>query len=76
MHINLTEQKKSDIIEQFQSEFKATFDEDISRFRAETVVEFFIRSLGPPIYNQAIDDARKFIQEKVEDLDATFHQPE
>jgi len=47
------------------------FDEELSAFRAEHILTFFVRSLGPSVYNQAIQDARKFMAERLEDLDAT-----
>ncbi|MFT5289502.1 MAG: hypothetical protein ACI82F_001565, partial [Planctomycetota bacterium] len=52
------------------------YDEELSSFRANTLIEFFLRELGPPVYNQAIQDARAFLQERLDDLDAEFYEPE
>ncbi len=35
-----------------------------------------MKALGPPVYNQAVQDARGFVQEKLDDLDAEFYEPE
>lgn len=51
-------------------------DEVLSSFRAQALVDFFLRELGPPVYNQAIQDARGFLQERLDDLDAEFYEPE
>ena len=48
----------------------------LSDFQAERVIEFFLRELGAPVYNQAIGDARAFLQTKLDDLDGEFYEPE
>ena len=45
------------------------FDEELSAFRAGKLVDFFIEILGPQIYNQAVQDARAFMQHALDDLD-------
>jgi uncharacterized protein (DUF2164 family) len=49
------------------------FDQELSPFQAERLLEFFMRTLGPPLYNQAIADARASMQEKLDDLDSEFY---
>ena len=48
----------------------------MSEFQAELALEFFVRELGPPVYNQAIRDARGFMQDKLTDLEGEFYEPE
>ena len=50
--------------------------EELSRFRGEQILEWFVKHLGPPVYNQAIQDARGYLQERLDDLDAEFYEPE
>jgi uncharacterized protein (DUF2164 family) len=38
-------------------------------------LDLFIAHLGPAVYNQAIQDARSFLQEHLNDLDAVFYEP-
>jgi uncharacterized protein (DUF2164 family) len=54
----------------------ADLDEPISDFRAEGLLDFFVRELGPPVYNQAIRDACAFMQEKLTDLEGEIYEPE
>ena len=56
--------------------FVTHFDEEISDFRAENLLDFFVKELGAPVYNQAIQDAYAFIQEKLADLAGEFYEPE
>lgn len=72
MKINLTDERKQEILRAFASFYCSEFDEEISEYRTEQVLDFFMDILGPPVYNQAIQDARAFISEKLEDLDADF----
>ena len=53
-----------------------TFDEELSQYKADQLLDFFIRKLGPAVYNQAIQDARGFMQSKIDDLDAVFYERE
>ena len=39
-------------------------------------MDFVLESLGPPIYNQAVQDARVFMVRKLDDLDGEVHEPE
>ena len=44
--------------------------------RAELLLDFFVKELGPPVYNQAIRDAHDFVAEKLVDLEGEFYEPE
>jgi uncharacterized protein (DUF2164 family) len=70
--IRLSDERKQGIIKSFNTFYYDEFDEKLSEFRAEQILDFFIKVLGPAVYNQAIQDARAFITEKLEDLDAEF----
>ena len=76
MEITLSDNRLKIIIEELQSYFRNEHDETIGELKAEMMVEFFIKKLGPKIYNQAIDDANSFIQDKLIDLDGILYIPE
>ena len=54
----------------------AEFDEPLSEFRAEGLLDFFIRELGPPVYNQGVRDAAAFVQSKLTDIDGEIYETE
>jgi len=54
----------------------AEFDEPLSDFRAEGLLDFFIRELGPPVYNQGVRDAADFVQSKLADIDGEIYETE
>jgi len=74
MRIRLSDERKGDILSRLTAMYARDFDEELSTFRAEQILTFFVKTLGPAVYNQAIQDARKFMAERLEDLDATFHE--
>jgi uncharacterized protein (DUF2164 family) len=56
--------------------FQEHFEDRVSDFQAAALLDFFVRELGAPVYNQAIQDARGFLHEKLTDLEGEFYEPE
>jgi uncharacterized protein (DUF2164 family) len=56
--------------------FSNEFDESISDFRAEGLLDFFVRELGPPVYNQGVRDACGYLQEKLSDIEGDIFERE
>lgn len=73
MRIKLSDDRKRDALAHLQNLFQREFDEDISDFRANLILELFMKSLGPAIYNQAVQDVRAHLQGKLDDLDGEVH---
>lgn len=76
MSIELSEERRQAVLDGCVKMFAEEFDEELSPFRARRILDFFIDALGPPLYNQAIGDARSFMAQKLEDLDVEFFKPE
>ena len=76
LRIQLSEERKRDLLQALGELYQEAFDEELSPYRAERLLEFFVKALGPTVYNQAIQDARAFVLEKLEDLDAEFYEPD
>ncbi|MGI9627774.1 MAG: DUF2164 domain-containing protein [Longimicrobiales bacterium] len=76
MALKLAPPRKQRLIEGLQGFFLEEFDEELSPFRSEQIVDFCLGLLGPQVYNQGVQDARRFLQEKLDDLDGEVHEPE
>jgi len=74
--INLSDERRTDLVAAIQHFVATEFDQELSEFQARSLLDFFIRHLGAPVYNQAVQDVRAFLQEKVSDLDVEFYEPE
>ena len=76
MTLNLDDERRALLVANLQTFFREKFDEDFSAFRAEEVLDFFLGALGPQVYNQAVQDARAFLQHKLDDLEGEVYEPE
>lgn len=76
MRVKLSEERRRDLIQSYQAFCRTEFDDDVSELKAERILDYFVERLGPPVYNQAIRDAHVFLQEKLQDLEGEFYEPE
>ena len=76
MRIKLSNERKEAISNELVDFFQSEFDEEISEFRALEIVDFMLKKIGPSQYNQAVSDVRKYMSEKIDDLDIEFSEPD
>jgi uncharacterized protein (DUF2164 family) len=72
--ISLSPERRASLLAALQHHFEDEFDEPLSGFRAEGLVDFFVRHLGPPVYNQGVKDAAGYIQERLADIEGEIHE--
>ena len=72
MNIQLSEDRRARLLRSI----KAHFDEPLSDFRAEGLLDFFVCELGPPVYNQGVRDASGYIQRKLADIEGEVYEQE
>lgn len=76
LRISLSAERRSMLVEAIQRHFEAEFDEPLSDFRAEQLLDFFVAELGPPAYNQGVRDASGYIQDKLADIEGDVFELE
>lgn len=76
MRIRLAPERRDRLVAKVQALFAREFDGELSEFQAQRLVDFFVRHLGAPVYNQAVQDARAAIQTKLDDIEGEFYEPE
>ncbi len=74
MKIKLTPRQKELLRRKLIALYMDDFDEEISDFKAEQILEAFLEKLGPAIYNTAIQDMKAFMINQLEDLSAIFEK--
>lgn len=74
--ITLSDQRRADLLKALRAHFAEAFDEPLSEFRAEGLLDFFLRELGPPVYNQGVRDAAAYVQAKLADIDGEVYERE
>jgi uncharacterized protein (DUF2164 family) len=74
--IQLSPERRAELIEALQSFYADLFGDELSDYRSGELLDFFVKELGPPVYNQAIQDARGYMAERLADLEAEFYEPD
>ncbi|HET6303583.1 MAG TPA: DUF2164 domain-containing protein [Myxococcota bacterium] len=76
MRIRLTDERRERMLRSIKKYFAEALDQELGDLAAERLLEFFVKELGAPVYNQAIQDARKFLLGKLDDLEGEFYEPD
>jgi uncharacterized protein (DUF2164 family) len=56
--------------------FDEVLDQDIGDLKAEMMLDFILKEIAPTVYNQAIQDAQKLMQERVTEMDGALFATE
>lgn len=75
MSIQLTDDIAKMAIGSLQRYFAEELDEDLSQLRAQLLLEFILKEIGPSIYNAAIADAQTFMRESGAGTLRPHHSP-
>lgn len=73
MPFQLDDDRRSQLISDLQGFWLTEFDEELSPFRTEQLLDFVIQAVGAQIYNQAVQDARAWMLRKLEDLEGDVY---
>ena len=76
MRIRLSPERRTALLRAIKQYFLDEFDDTLSDFRAEGLLDFFVRELGPPVYNQGVRDASSFMQSKLTDIEGEVYEAE
>ena len=74
--ISLSEAQKALIVEKIQHYFEQERDEEIGRFDAEFLLDFFTKEIGPFFYNSGLYDAKAMVDKKIEYLGEAIYELE
>jgi uncharacterized protein (DUF2164 family) len=69
MKIALADERRRRLVAHLQKLFKSEFDETLSDYRAGQIIDLMLKTLGPAVYNQAVQDVRANFQRKLDDLE-------
>ena len=76
MTIKLSKVTKQQSIESIKRYFEEKLDEEIGDLKASLLLDFCLQEICPSVYNQAIIDARSFMEDRLSDLEDTCYKPE
>jgi uncharacterized protein (DUF2164 family) len=76
MRVRLSPERRASLLARLKAHVAAEFDEPLSDFRAEGLVDFFLREIGPPLYNQGVHDAASYMQDELTDIEGEVYEPD
>ncbi len=74
--ITIPDQAKKQALVSLKRYVAENFEQEIGDLKADLLLDYVLREIGPTIYNQAITDAKAFFQERTADLDAVCYHKE
>ncbi len=76
MAIKLKTEVEEQLIGSLRRYWKQEEGEDPGDLRAKMFLKFVVQELGPSIYNQAIQDAQEYMQEKAAEMEISCYAEE
>lgn len=76
MTIDISSEASKAAIASIQRYFSENMDEPIGSLEAGSLLSFFLKEIGPVVYNKAIADAQARLQERVAELDVEVYEEE
>jgi uncharacterized protein (DUF2164 family) len=67
-NIRIDKMKKEQLIEEIKKYFFNESGENIGNLMARMILEFFIETIGPTIYNQGVNDAHNYMKNKLDEV--------
>jgi uncharacterized protein (DUF2164 family) len=71
MNVNLSSAETKEVLHSIKRFFSQELEFEIGDLQAGFVLDFFLKEIAPFAYNQGVEDARRFLAEKLEDLPGT-----
>ena len=72
MDLNLSDAQRNDLRNNLIALYVDLFDEEISDFKADQILDAFLEKLAPAIYNTAVQDMKLFMFSQLEDMEAIY----
>jgi uncharacterized protein (DUF2164 family) len=76
MTIKLPKATKQQLIKSIRRYFEEKLETEIGDLKASQLLDFCLQEICPSVYNQAIIDARSFLEDKLSDLEDAYYEPE
>ena len=71
--LQIKEEDKRNLLEEIAYYFKEEYDLDLGIIGRENVFDFFVGNLGKTIYNQALDDAKRFYDRNFANMESDYY---
>ncbi len=76
MPIELSPDARKQAVASIRRYFAENLEQDVGDLKAGLLLEYFLREIGPCVYNRAIQDAQVYFRDRVVDLEGTCYEKE
>jgi uncharacterized protein (DUF2164 family) len=76
MAITLAPDARKQAVASIKQYAEKNLDQDVGDLQAALLLDYFLKELAPSIYNQAIQDAQHYFQERASDLEGVCFERE
>ncbi|MFD0893283.1 DUF2164 domain-containing protein [Luteolibacter ambystomatis] len=71
MSLKLPSSERKDVLRSLGRYFTEELDTDLGDMQAGLLLDYILKEIAPLAYNQGVEDARRFLSDKMEDLSAS-----
>ena len=71
--ISLTDEEKKWFADEIKALYLDERGEDIGIIEQQQLIDLFVEKLGPIIYDKGLDDARKWYQSQMENMESDYY---
>ncbi len=76
MSVKLSKETEKEVACSLRDFLRTELDIEIGNLQAGQLLGFFLKEIGPTVYNQAIADAGRYLHERMTELPAVCYEPE
>jgi len=76
MTIEISKEARTQSVASIERYFQENMDEKIGNIAACALLDFFLKEVGPTIYNRAVTDVQERLQTRVLEVDLEVHEDE
>jgi len=74
--VTISDEARKHAVASIRRYFEEEMEQEIGDLKAALLLGYFLKELGPTVYNQAIADAQAFFEERAADLDGVCYRAE
>ena len=76
MAITLEPDAKKQAVASIRRYVAENWDQDVGDLKAGLLLDYFLKEIGPTVYNRAIGDAQAYFRDRTADLEGTCYEKE
>jgi len=76
MAIEISPEQRKEAIASIERYFRENMDDKIGNIAAGALLGYFLKELGPLVYNKAVADVQERLQARIPDVDIEVHEDE